>query len=91
MTKSSKFLLLIGAAIALLILGIGLAYVFLLAPEPMSASHAFLWLLPVFSLLLIVPYWLLKMVMHAAHASNPEEKELELKDIPKDEEQLRGL
>lgn len=37
---------------------------------------------------LAIPYWILKLGIHEAHLANPEEKELELKDVPKDKQQL---
>lgn len=38
---------------------------------------------------LTLPYWLLKILMHVAHSSNPEEKELKLTDLPKDQRVVR--
>lgn len=38
--------------------------------------------------LLIVPYWMLKLLTRAAHKNNPREKELKLTDIPKYQEEL---
>lgn len=40
---------------------------------------------------LAVPYFSLKMGMHYARLANPHEKELKLKDIPKDHEQIREI
>jgi hypothetical protein len=39
----------------------------------------------VFAILLGVPYLILKAGFHAAHLNNPQQKELKLEDIPKEE------
>lgn len=40
---------------------------------------------------LVVPYLALKLLMHIAHRINPNERELHLRDIPKDQEQLNRI
>lgn len=37
---------------------------------------------------LAIPYFMLKIGMHEAHLQNPDEKELRLRDIPKDKQQI---
>ncbi len=37
---------------------------------------------------LTVPYWVLKLSVHAAHERDPREKEVRLKDIPKDKDDM---
>jgi hypothetical protein len=39
---------------------------------------------------LAAPYWVLKLSVHAAHERDPREKEVALKDIPKDKDELDG-
>ena len=65
----------------------------------MYAATAFLplnsaWSSGIIMLLLIVvgigaPYLLLKLGAHEAHLRNPQEEELHLEDIPKDQDQLQ--
>ena len=42
----------------------------------------------IFFLGLGVPYWIMKLGAHAAHEGNPAEKEIELKNFGKDQDQL---
>lgn len=37
---------------------------------------------------LAIPYWVLKLGIHRAHLQNPQEKEMELSDIPKDRQDM---
>lgn len=40
------------------------------------------------AILLTIPYLMLKLLFHQAHLENPDEVELKMKDIPKDQDQL---
>lgn len=56
---------------------------------PMSEDSVFIDLaftLFIIALGLVVPYWMLKFSIHQVHLRHPEEREIELKDLPKDQE-----
>ena len=58
---------------------------------PLSEQTPFYWgLFTLFAiaLLLAIPYGILKLIGHAAHLQNPQEKELKLSDLPKDKDEL---
>jgi hypothetical protein len=60
---------------------------------PMTAENTgshILMICIVFAILLGVPYLILKAGFHTAHMNNPKQDELSLKDIPKDERQIRA-
>lgn len=59
---------------------------------PMSGPAVwadFLFTLLLIALGLSIPYWMLKIGFHYAHTQNSDEKELNIKDIPKDKDQAR--
>lgn len=64
----------------------GLAYVLPLSEE----NEATQWFYPVFITLfaLAIPFWMLKAGFHKAKMDNPQEKELHLKDLPKEKDAL---
>ena len=55
--------------------------------EDSTGTHLLLTLI-IFFFGLAVPFWMLKLGTKAAHENNPAEPEAQLKDIPKDKEQL---
>ena len=55
--------------------------------EHTGGAHLALTVLIIF-LGLAVPYWMLKAGLFKAHLGNPKEKELQLKDFPKDRVQI---
>jgi hypothetical protein len=55
--------------------------------EDSTGMHLFLTLF-IIALGLCVPYWMLMAMAHKAHLSDPREREMHLKDIPKDEQEL---
>ncbi len=63
----------------------GLAY---LLPIASDLLPQLLFTVLLIGLGLAVPYWFLKLGAHEAHRNNPEEKELTLKEIPKDKDDL---
>ena len=78
----------IAAAIPFVGYGImhGLTYLFPMS-EDTPYTHLFYTVILI-ALGLLIPYWMLKTGIHAAHLRDPGEKELQLKDIPKDKDQL---
>ena len=78
---------------AVLVLGAaGYTVMYLLTyTVPMGHTSGFNQALYAFVLIIIglaVPYWILKLVLHEAHKRDSSEKEITLKDIPKDKEEL---
>lgn len=65
-----------------------LASIFQMSTEN-TGTHLFFICL-IIAVLLGVPYLILKAGFHAAHANNPAQDELSLKDIPKDEDQIHA-
>ena len=56
---------------------------------PVSASHnmQLLVTIMIIALGLCIPYWMIKAGFHKAHLTNPQESELELRDIPKEKQE----
>lgn len=78
------------AIIILPVLGYGITYgltVIFPITQLAGIPQAFLVLI-ITCFLLVVPYWMLKFMGTAAHRMDPEEKEFELEDLPKDKEQF---
>ena len=63
----------------------------LVLASPTGANNIFIaigLMLAIIAIGLVVPYLMLKSGFHAAHLQNPQEKELELKDLPKDADDI---
>lgn len=90
MTRRQHHHLLVISVIALPVLGYALAHGFTLAVPPSEHGGWYFGLLTLFFALLLmaVPFWMLKLGSRARHDVNSHEREMELKDIPKDKDQL---
>ncbi|NBO17822.1 MAG: hypothetical protein EBV03_01080 [Proteobacteria bacterium] len=71
-------------------MGYAIAHGLTIVLPPSQHGGIYYGLLTVFFsvLLLAVPYWMLKLGSRARHDANHRERELTLKDIPKDKDQL---
>lgn len=88
MVKKDNILLLIAVIALLPLLGYGLTYGLNIA-APMSEggmSYHVLFILLIIVMGLGVPYWMMKLLSRAAHVQNPQEKEFQLSDLPKDKD-----
>lgn len=89
--KNRVILSVIGiAAVFVISYAIAHGLVLLYPPSEQNAGfHAILTLLLIL-ILLAAPYFALKLMSHAAHLKNPEEKEIHLRDFPKDKKQFNA-
>lgn len=91
MEKRHRIFYIIAVIVLLPLLGYGIPYGLNLA-VPMSENgtpyHLFYYIFLI-AVVLAVPYWMLKLMSRAAHKVNPEEKEMQLEDVPKDKEEMR--
>ena len=78
--------------IALPVVGYAVAHGLTFVFPPSQYGSLYYGFLTVFFavILLAVPYWMLKLGSRARHDANPKERELTLKDIPKDKDQLNS-
>lgn len=90
---STKFFLLIFSIPAIILGGYALMWgVSYLLPivEKTTALYFFI-AAAIIALGLSIPYWVLKDFFFAAHEKNPDERTLNLKDIPKDAERIASV
>ncbi len=83
-----KYIFIIALAIAAPVVGYLVMYAI-----PISETNIFYHVAYTIILTLLglcIPYLMLKFAMHGAHIRNPQEHELEISDIPKDQDQLVG-
>ncbi len=88
--RTSRFigLLLLVAALPVAAYFITHSWTFFDEPESLGAQLAIT--ITMIAILLAVPYWMLKLGSRAEREVDPKERELKLKDIPKDLDQLHG-
>jgi hypothetical protein len=83
--------LIIAATLLIATVGYGVMHLMVYV-LPMSQDSMFsnlIFTLFIIALGLAVPYWMLKFSIHRAHLYNPQEKEIRLEDLPKDQERAQ--
>ncbi len=90
MNNTHKAVLMTGLVILIPVVGYGimqmLVYLFPMS-EQSYVSH-FMMTLAIIALGLVVPYWMLKGSFHVAHLNNSDERELHLRDLPKNGDEI---
>ena len=90
MSKQTKIALIVALIVLVVLVGFAVMRTAIYA-IPQSGGDAVnhtVYTVLLIALGLAVPYWMVKLLFHAAHVRNPQEKEVGLKDIPDDKEQL---
>lgn len=84
---SNRHLTIILTILLVLLGGYGFMYMLSFAFPDSSAGQLFT--MALFAVIVLaVPYWVIKLMTKDAHLRNPREKEMHLRDIPKDKDQL---
>ncbi len=79
----------LGIVFLIALIGSGGMYILIdVLPEARSMTKDIIYAIVIMALGLAVPYWMLKLSFHAAHVWNPKEKEFELKDLTKNQDDL---
>ncbi len=79
----------IAAVIAMPLLGFALMRVLTVIPmSETSTGNHYLFTVLIYLLGLAIPFFMLKLLFHAAHLRNPEEKQMHLADIPANKDDL---
>lgn len=89
MRRNSRINLIIAAIILLPFIGYGVMLMTTYIPmSESSMGNHFIFTVLLIVLGLAIPYWMLKMLFHAANIRNPHEKHMHLSDIPEDKDRL---
>jgi hypothetical protein len=88
--RRQKFITIVALIALLPVIGYGIMH---LSVYLLPVSEENLWGDMAFTVLLItlglaIPYWMLKLGFHGAHMRNPEEKDINLNDLPKYQDDL---
>lgn len=86
-----RFYWLIAAIVALPLLAYSLTYAWVpMDGQPEQLAVQVVLVLALVAVFLAFPYWMIKLATKAARERDPEEREVTLRDLPKDQEQLRA-